>query len=317
MDPGHLRIVDPDGSVSVRDFVAGKEITIFPQSKTASRVSRVYYEKERLTKYIDWIESLHKSAARFVGQKDLNGKLTNVFTFDRLFEHYTIWTDPVTNLPFQVERIELPSPDKDVKPSQISLFLSDFCDKAGGRPIGPDPVRNIVSWRPGTRTRKVTTTMTGFSWDVPLDESLFGVTVPDGYKVVDEVDWGAPPEDRQALIESLRFWAEASDGDFPADINMLLDARPKLIRKFHENGPAELEYAAALKMAQVVVNGACFAQTQEAQGNWYYAGGDVRLGQADKPLCWWLNDDGATYCVIYGDLSSRDVTACRIPSHVQ
>jgi hypothetical protein len=134
---------------------------------------------------------------------------------------------------------------------------------------------------------------------------------------VTEDDCGDLPPDEQALTEALRFWAEMSDGAFPADINMLMDSQPKLIKKFHKDGPAEQEYAAALKAANVVLHGLFFAQTLKSLDNWHYAGDGVMLGQADKMLCWWKNEDGHTWRVIYGDLSARDVPTELAPGDKQ
>ncbi len=313
MDPGHLRRECPDGSVIVSDFVRGQELMTLPGRKAATLTHGTQRDREHLANYIEWIQTLHKADGRFVGHKDLNGTATNVFTVDLPFDHYTVWADPQTNLPVQVEHVVSPCLDRDVRTPMIVLSLDDFREeKSGAATI----MSGCALTGPGTVSQVQTSFLTGFAWGIPLDEASFRMTAPDGYQV-EEIDWGDPPEDRQALIESLRFWAEMSNGAFPDDINMLLEARPKLIERFRKDGPAEQEYDRAVRMANVIVRGSYFAQTQKALDNWHYAGDGMRLGEAGKPLCWWKNEDGTTCCVVDGDLGWRNVPADQAPSYGQ
>ena len=58
-----------------------------------------------------------------------------------------------------------------------------------------------------------TSTCFDFQWDVPLDDSLFVMQVPDGYKLEPEADLSSPTE--EDLVEMMRIVALLSDGRFP------------------------------------------------------------------------------------------------------
>jgi hypothetical protein len=116
------------------------------------------------------------------------------------------------------------------------------------------------------------------------------------------------------LVAALRFWAEGSEGAFPADIDALLDSKPLLIWKFASSESPEQGYTEAIKVADTIVAGTLFAQQLKALDNWHYAGADVRLGEAEKPLCWWKSKDPTIYHVIYGDLAIRDIPATDLPT---
>jgi hypothetical protein len=148
--------------------------------------------------------------------------------------------------------------------------------------------------------------MTDFAWDVDLDESQFAMVAPEGYRFK-EIDAAGGLREEDALVEALRFWAQESEGTFPAQIDQLLEARPKLVARFDKSGPAQQELAEAMKMADVVAHGVLFAQTLAAQDNWSYAGKGMQLGQAERVLCWWKNEDGRTWRVICGDLGVTDM----------
>ena len=47
--------------------------------------------------------------------------------------------------------------------------------------------------------------------------------------------------------------------------------------------------------------------------DFHYNAEGVKLGDADKPLVWWLPKDSETYHVIYGDLSVKDVEPENLP----
>ena len=59
--------------------------------------------------------------------------------------------------------------------------------------------------------------------------------------------------------------------------------------------------------------GMLFHQILESQGQWKYAGAGVKLGDANTAIFWYQPKDSATYRVIYGDLSVKDVAPENLP----
>ncbi len=181
---------------------------------------------------------------------------------------------------------------------------------------------------------KATSVATDIVWDVEVDESLFSMEAPEGYRSMREaaeqpIDRSeqlapqvdaqdslallkqmAPDVDVQAimdeaitekdLIEALRRLAELYNDTFPQTFH-LLD------RKWvYRLGSVTKDMEADIPMILKISRGLTFAYTQR-KNDWHYAGAGVSLGQADTPIAWWRPDESSTYRVIYGDLSIRDV----------
>ena len=68
-----------------------------------------------------------------------------------------------------------------------------------------------------------------------------------------------------------------------------------------------------MQQAHKILKGLMFAQQRKVDGTWRYAGEDVRLGDADIPVCWWKPEGSDIYRVIYGDLSIGDLSADDLP----
>jgi hypothetical protein len=319
-DSGRIISNGPNGVLRLYDFVSGNDLAVYPAKRTARFVHVARHNRAQLSSYLTWLETLHEKDGKWVGLADLDGRKTNVFSVSRPFEQITVWADVQTDLPVRVELAQMPCLDKDIRIPQMSFAISDFENaddpEASSSALGSgEPEWTTTIEVPGVCREKGTVTVTDLAWNVPVDESLFQVKVPEGYWV-DKVDYGDPPPREQALIASLRLWAEACEGAFPADINGLLDCKPLLIEKLRGSGSPEQAYAQAVKIGYVILTGSLFAQTLKTVDNWHYAGQDVKLGQADRPLCWWKNEDPATGRVIYGDLSIRDVPAADLPTSV-
>jgi len=56
-----------------------------------------------------------------------------------------------------------------------------------------------------------------------------------------------------------------------------------------------------------------FAEALPAGSDWYYAGRDVKFGDAQKPIFWYRPAGSQTYRVIYGDLSVKGVPPEELP----
>lgn len=318
-DQGIFRSANSQGIVRILDFANNCEITIDPMHKAFVVARKPFRDNRTLTSYLGWADPVHEADGEWKGLTDLDGTRANVFTIARPFEEITIWTDVHTNLPVRVEMIERPCLDKSIRMPEMTLSLDEFRDGEGAAESlamgASDHINCIVirHYAPGVCRAKKTTILTGFTWNGPVDQSLLQVAVPEGYQVT-EVDDGDPPRGQDVLVAALRFWAEGSEGAFPADIDALLDSKPLLIWKFASSEAPEQGYTEAIKVADTIVAGSLFAQQLKAMDNWHYAGADVRLGEADKPLCWWKSKDPTIYCVIYGDLAIRDIPATDLPT---
>ncbi|MBC8471271.1 MAG: hypothetical protein H8D56_17555 [Planctomycetes bacterium] len=149
-------------------------------------------------------------------------------------------------------------------------------------------------------------------FDVPMDESLFSMEVPEGYTLQEaELDLlGATEED---FIEGLRIRAEVFGGDqFPDSVAVedFIKEAPSMEKKIDELGLAgEAEIELGMKITRHLL----FIRFFKGQGQWHYAGNGVKLGDAETAIFWYQPEGAETYRVIYGDLSVRDVAPENLP----
>jgi hypothetical protein len=150
---------------------------------------------------------------------------------------------------------------------------------------------------------------TNFQFDVPVEESLVSMDVPDGYTEQKKVfDMGTSTE--QDLVECLRIWSELLlDGNFPEAIGMteLMKQLPQIEAKLAESVTSAEE---GTQKGMTLAKGMLFEMSLKNQ---QYAGNGVKLGDAETAIFWYQPEGSETYRVIYGDLSVKDVTPENLP----
>ncbi len=311
---GLMRSVWDTGGIVIDDYAEGLQLQLNPERKRAYLSRMVHDERSRLMNYADWIGSLHNRKAVYSGQEELDGRIVDVYQADKPYEKWTVWVDPQRNLPVRVRKVKLPYTDRDIRPPTLRMYApEDFGyteeDLGPAVHIG----YGISAGRSGLMGQKSTIIWTDLKWNVDVDPSQFQIEVPPDYIVVDEIDFGDWVPSPEALVETLRFWAEMSDGRFPENVNALGDATPKIVAKYKGTASPKEVMQRAHETLGLVVNGMAFAQTLRIEDNWYYAGRTVRLGEGDKPLAWWFEEDTNTWRVIYGDLHMADLPADQPP----
>ncbi len=152
-------------------------------------------------------------------------------------------------------------------------------------------------------------------FDVPFEESLFSMEVPEGYTSGGETTLdllGATEED---FIEGLRIRAEIfGDGYFPDGVAIedFLRSIEAMQGKGEELGLSKEEEAElGIKMNKHLLFIRFF--NQKAEGEWTYQGQGVLLGDAKTPVFWYQPKGSETYRVIYGDLHVEDVAPEDLP----
>ncbi len=149
-------------------------------------------------------------------------------------------------------------------------------------------------------------------FDVPMDESLFSMDVPDGYKLQQvELDlMGSTEED---FVEGLRIRAEVfGGGQFPESVAVedFIKEAPLMEEKIDALGLSDDEETElGMKISRYLL----FIRFFKGQGEWHYAGNGVKLGDAETAIFWYQPEGAETYRVIYGDLSVKDISAENLP----
>jgi outer membrane lipoprotein-sorting protein len=155
-----------------------------------------------------------------------------------------------------------------------------------------------------------TVVFSDFAFDAPLDESLFRLTPPEGYKIqAIPLDTNRPAPVEKDLVDLFGEYARRSGGRFPNDLQMpsLLDVLKDI--KVTEAGLDEPTKAWVARIGQGI--GLVWAMPPDSDAR--YLGKGVQLGQADRPIFRYRPQGSQTYRVIYGDLTVKDVEAGRIP----
>jgi len=156
-------------------------------------------------------------------------------------------------------------------------------------------------------------TMKNFEFDAVMDESLVSMDVPEGF-TLQKTDIPLGNATEEDFIESLRIWAEIiGDGTFPEAIGSqrAMEDMPTLVQKVDSMQITEEQ---GTQIGMSFARGLMFHQMLENQGgDWHYAGAGVKLGDADTPIFWYQPQGSATYRMISGDLSVKDVAAENLP----
>jgi len=170
------------------------------------------------------------------------------------------------------------------------------------------PIRMELKWR------QTHSEFTDFEFDVVLDESLFGMDIPEGYSTMSKSILSLLPLNggtEQDLVETLRIWAEEiRNGVFPKDFSpqAYMDDMPK-VRKYIAQARKEGTDEGPWKFAR----GWFFCRLLKPENDWHYVGKDVKFGDANSPVCWYRPTDSKTYRVIFGDLSVKELNAEDLP----
>jgi outer membrane lipoprotein-sorting protein len=149
-------------------------------------------------------------------------------------------------------------------------------------------------------------------FDVPMDDSLFSMDVPEGYKLK-EVELDLMGATEEEFIEGLRIRAEVfGGGQFPDSVAVedFVKEAPSMEEKIDALGLSdEEETEQGLKITRHLL----FIRFFKGQGKWHYAGNGVKLGDAETAIFWYQPEGSETWRVIYGDLSVKDVAAGDLP----
>ncbi len=150
-----------------------------------------------------------------------------------------------------------------------------------------------------------------FQFDVPIEDSLISMDVPEGY-TLQETKFDLSGSTEQDFIEGLRVWAKAMDGRFPEALSTenTMKQVPMLTEKIAQLNLSDDENA---QMMMKYIRGMLFLQILERQSSFQYAGNGVKLGEADKAIFWYQPEGSQTWRVIYGDLSVKDVAPENLP----
>ena len=276
MEPYHYRedVIESNSKykVVIRNTKLNKNLLLFPHTKMGvigdDGDSPVYELRayERLKR--DFRDGTEKN----LGRIKLNGRETVCFEISKDNKTITVWADPDTALPIQIEEISDENGDKK------KVVRSDI------------------------------------RFDMEFDEQLFSLTPPADYCLVDlETQRIQTPFEltEQHLIEGLAVYPKYLDGKFST---WYMGGRPKT-EEVKRKCLADVEKIQnwSDEDSNKSTLGCEFIERLPEGSDYQYVGEDVKLGDTNKPVCWWKPPGSKTYRVVYGDLSIRDIEPSDLP----
>jgi len=176
------------------------------------------------------------------------------------------------------------------------------------------PVRVETKMTAGVDVKVV---MKDFEYDVDLDESLFSLAIPKGYRVHEKTVDVTGPRARY-LANVLQLCAKDNDDVFPDKLRgedgvegILQRMIGNVAGQIAKNGNAE---KVNLDITDQLGQGIAFFMSLPNEDRWHYAGADVKLGNAERAIFWFRPTGSETYQVIYGDLRvAEDVAEEELP----
>ncbi|MEJ2702282.1 MAG: DUF2092 domain-containing protein, partial [Sedimentisphaerales bacterium] len=266
-EPGYVRITMPGGYVSVADWTQGKGLSIIPDKRQFVEMDMSNMPNDMAQRQFDMIERLRTLPER---ADEMLGQRT---VDGRVVQGFRV-----------TEESEIDTVWIDTKTLELVSVEREFVNVPG-----------------------VSAVLTDFQFDVDLDDALFSLTPPDGYTRV-EVQVDASDTGESDVIEYLRLWTTwTKDHTFPPTLNPVemtkVSAEMAAAGKFIESHSAQPDPEQVMAMTR----GVMFVMKLPAESHWGYAGGNVKYGDAQTPIFWYQPAGSATFRVIYGDLSVRDV----------
>ncbi len=266
-----------DGSYSVMDIAGQKLLMVQPALKTA-HLTHLGSKPENLPtmgeSIIGWLKTA-ETTGKAVGEKTINGVRTLGFECAFGATTMTLWGDPKSKLPVQIEAT-IGSPSE-----PIHMVMREF----------------------------------DFNAALDDEDILFSTEVPAGFQTQETkqpaIDYAAlaklKPEEH--VVRILKFYAKLHDGAFPERID-----GPELIAKITSSaGDKRIEGPEFVNEVTMLAGsiGATwtFRQTLDKFG---YVD-TAHLNDADSIVFWYLPKGAEEYRVVFADLTIGDVTEEKLP----
>jgi outer membrane lipoprotein-sorting protein len=152
-------------------------------------------------------------------------------------------------------------------------------------------------------------TLSEFRFNPELDDALFRLEIPDGYKVQPtEIPVTTPEE---ALVRLLRSYAETAAGQFPPRVDDWV-AIATHFRDVRGEPAADTPSPDDLRLASNMAVVIAFLESV-AKGDYGYRANDAKLGDANTIIFWYRPQDTSKHRALFADLHWSDVTTDLLP----
>jgi hypothetical protein len=148
-----------------------------------------------------------------------------------------------------------------------------------------------------------------FQWDIQIEPGLLKPEIPDDYELITQGKWETGNEGEE-IIEVLRLFVEFADGKYPASLKTMTVAKaitPALKKRFPPGSPEPSKELIA-RLTKIDMVGMMYTTLEKDGKDPAYYGDKVSIESPNAVLFRWKIDDD-TYRVVFGNLSTKDVSA--------
>jgi hypothetical protein len=147
-----------------------------------------------------------------------------------------------------------------------------------------------------------------FQWNTEIDPALLKPEIPDGFELLVQGQWETGQE-AEEIIDVLMLFVELGDGTYPASLKTMTVAQAivPLLKKKYPPGSPEPEKEILARYMKVDRVGLMYTTLEKEGKDPAYYGDKVSAESPDAVLFRWKVDDD-TYRVVFGNLTTRDVT---------
>ncbi len=287
----------------ITDAVNRKSLSLVPTEKSAVLRELAVTPESPRGPFAWFKEQMNEPDLQWVGKRTTAQGEVNVFRKvfhrdpGRGYPSRDFWVNPATK-----RLVAVQSPGADVYDPETDPARHNPVETAWGR-ITPACVL-----------------MYDIDCDAALDDSLFSLVPPAGYTL--QTEQRAQVTEKE-MVDYLGIMADYNGQTFPdrpysidsKRLNEIYD-KPKADRTAAEQ--KLLDTVNHYKMASLnMMPTAHFIEDHTIKGSFRYLGNGVKLGDKDRIVCWYRLEDAATYRVVYGDLSIKDLAAEDLPLPVE
>jgi outer membrane lipoprotein-sorting protein len=275
-EPGHLRTSTIDGYVCIGDFTSGKMISIVPGGGYA----------------IGEIKNPGKTGAQ--DKTGPQGPFASIEAMKNLPAKADAHLDPK-----EIDGIVCSG----YRVKQDDLTTTVWLDAKTGDLV---QVEQKYASAPGMNR-----IIKNIKFDVELDDSLFSLTPPAGYKPMGtEMKADDALQTEATFVEWLGWWANGNtDETFPPMVAGTELA--KVCMDMAKQG--KLKGSAWDKVDPSKMFNALIFVARMPRESWRYAGNGVKINTPDTPIFWYRPTGSQMYRVIYADLTVREMAEDQLP----
>lgn len=174
------------------------------------------------------------------------------------------------------------------------------------------PIRLIATGSSKDGKTSMKTIYDNFQWNTEIDPALFKPEIPDDFELLVQSQWETGQE-AEEIIDVLRLFLELGDGTYPASLKTMTVAQAivPLLKKKYPPGSPKPDKEILNRYMKVDRIGLTYTTLEKDGKEPAYYGDRVSAQTPEAVLFRWKIDDD-TYRVVFGDLSTKDVTPAEL-----